>query len=109
MTDTKRKPIWKNELVWLFLITSGLFALLYSKFILGGFAYVFTDCGADTLQINYAQYEMFSSLFRSGDSGYILQAGLGMDVSSYYPAYLIPYNLLLLLAPQRLLPWAVLL
>ena len=37
MTDTKRKPIWKNELVWLFLITSGLFALLYSKFILGGY------------------------------------------------------------------------
>ena len=55
MTDTKRKPIWKNELVWLFLITSGLFTLLYSKFLLGGFAYVFTDCGADTLQINYAQ------------------------------------------------------
>ena len=108
MTDSQKKPIWKNEQVWLFLITSGLFALLYSKFILGGFAYVFTDCGADTLQINYAQYEMFSSLFRSGDSGYILQAGLGMDVSSYYPAYLIPYNLLLLLAPQRLLPWAVL-
>lgn len=108
MTDSQKKPIWKNELVWLFLITSGLFALLYSKFILGGFAYVFTDCGADTLQINYAQYEMFSSLFRRGDSGYILQAGLGMDVSSYYPAYLIPYNLLLLLAPQRLLPWAVL-
>lgn len=108
MTDTKRKPIWKNELVWLFLITSGLFTLLYSKFILGGFAYVFTDCGADTLQINYAQYEMFSSLFRSGDSGYALQAGLGMDLSSYCPAYLIPYNLLLILAPQRLLPWAVL-
>ena len=108
MTDSQKKPIWKNELVWLFLITSGLFALLFSKFILGGFAYVFTDCGADTLQINYAQYEMFSSLFRRGDSGYILQAGLGMDVSSYYPAYLIPYNLLLLLAPQRLLPWAVL-
>ena len=108
MTDTQRKPIWKNELVWLFLITSGLFALLYSKFILGGFAYVFTDCGADTLQINYAQYEMFSSLFRSGDSGYALQAGLGMDLSSYCPAYLIPYNLLLILAPQRLLPWAVL-
>ena len=61
MTDSQKKPIWKNELVWLFLITSGLFALLYSKFILGGFAYVFTDCGADTLQINYAQYEMFSS------------------------------------------------
>ncbi len=108
MTDTKRKPIWKNELVWIFLITSGLFTLLYSKFILGGFAYVFTDCGADTLQINYAQYEMFSSLFRSGDSGYALQAGLGMDLSSYCPAYLIPYNLLLILAPQRLLPWAVL-
>ena len=108
MTDTKRKPIWKNELVWLFLITSGLFTLLYSKFLLGGFAYVFTDCGADTLQINYAQYEMFSSLFRSGDSGYALQAGLGMDLSSYCPAYLIPYNLLLILAPQRLLPWAVL-
>lgn len=108
MTDSQKKPIWKNELVWLFLITSGLFALLYSKFILGGFAYVFTDCGADTLQINYAQYEMFSSLFRSGDSGYALQAGLGMDLSSYYPAYLIPYNLLLILAPQRLLPWAVL-
>lgn len=108
MTDSQKKPIWKNELVWLFLITSGLFALLYSKFILGGFAYVFTDCGADTLQINYAQYEMFSSLFRSGDSGYALQAGLGMDLSSYCPAYLIPYNLLLILAPQRLLPWAVL-
>ena len=108
MTDTQKKPIWKNELVWLFLITSGFFAVLYSKFIVGGFAYVFTDCGADTLQINFAQYGLFSSLFRSGENGYILQAGLGMDVTSYYPAYLIPYNLLLLLAPQRLLPWAVL-
>lgn len=43
MTDTQKKPLWKNELVWLFLLTSGLFAILYSKFILGGYAYVFTD------------------------------------------------------------------
>ena len=56
MTDTQKKPLWKNELVWLFLLTSGLFAILYSKFILGGYAYVFTDTGADTMQINYAQY-----------------------------------------------------
>ena len=108
MTDAKKKPLWKNECVLLFLITSGLFVLLFSKFIFGGYAYVFTDGGSDTLQINYAQYGLFSSLFRSGESGYILQAGLGMDVSAYYPAYLIPYNLLLLLAPQRFLPWAVL-
>ena len=101
MTDTQKKPLWKNELVWLFLITSGLFAILYSKFILGGYAYVFTDTGADTMQINYAQYGLFSSLFRSGESGYVLQAGLGMDVSSYYPAYLIPYNLLILLADRH--------
>ena len=47
MTDTQKKPLWKNELVWLFLLTSGLFAILYSKFILGGYAYVFTDTGAD--------------------------------------------------------------
>ena len=40
MTDTQKKPLWKNELVWLFLLTSGLFAILYSKFILGGYAYV---------------------------------------------------------------------
>ena len=65
MTDTQKKPLWKNELVWLFLITSGLFAILYSKFILGGYAYVFTDTGADTMQINYAQYGLFSlSLIR---------------------------------------------
>ena len=38
MTDTQKKPLWKNELVWLFLLTSGLFAILYSKFILGGYA-----------------------------------------------------------------------
>ena len=67
MTDTQKKPLWKNELVWLFLLTSGLFAILYSKFILGGYAYVFTDTGADTMQINYAQYGLFSSLFRSGE------------------------------------------
>lgn len=108
MTDSRKKPLWKNECVLLFLITSGLFVLLFSKFIFGGYAYVFTDGGSDTLQINYAQYGLFSSLFRSGGDGYVLQAGLGMDVSAYYPAYLIPYNLLLLLAPQRLLPWAVL-
>ena len=53
MTDTQKKPLWKNELVWLFLITSGLFAILYSKFILGGYAYVFTDTGADTMQITH--------------------------------------------------------
>ena len=63
MTDTQKKPLWKNELVWLFLITSGLFAILYSKFILGGYAYVFTDTGADTMQINYAQYGLFFLCF----------------------------------------------
>lgn len=63
MTDTQKKPLWKNELVWLFLLTSGLFAILYSKFILGGYAYVFTDTGADTMQINYAQYGLFLLCF----------------------------------------------
>ena len=53
MTDTQKKPLWKNELVWLFLITSGLFAILYSKFILSGYAYVFTDTGADTMPVSY--------------------------------------------------------
>ena len=104
----KEKTSVENECVLLFLLTSGLFVLLFSKFIFGGYAYVFTDGGSDTLQINYAQYGLFSSLFRSGTDGYVLQAGLGMDVSAYYPAYLIPYNLLVLLAPQHLLPWAVL-
>lgn len=63
MTDTQKKPLWKNELVWLFLLTSGLFAILYSKFILGGYAYVFTDTGADTMQIIMPSMDFFLLCF----------------------------------------------
>ena len=47
------------------------------KFILGGYAYVFTDTGADTMQINYAQYGLFSSLFRSGEKWLCATGGTG--------------------------------
>ena len=71
------------------------FAILYSKFILGGYAYVFTDTGADTMQINYAQYGLFFFSVSEWRKWLRVAGGLGMDVSSYYPAYLIPYNLLI--------------
>lgn len=105
----QKRHLYKNEYVILFVFTNILFLFLYHRFIFGEYAYVFTDVGADTLQINYAQYGLFASLFKSGNiDSYSLSAGLGMDLSSYWPAYLIPYNFIILITPAKWLPWAVL-
>lgn len=106
----KTKQFFTNPFLWLFLIISGLFGLLFIRFILGDYAYFYTDMGADTFDINYPLYCLFSQVFhgkRYGD--YFLNAGLGMDMSSYVFQYLNPVNLLVVLLPERLIPWSVLL
>lgn len=103
------KEWFTNKYLWLFLVTSLLFGGLYIRFILGDYAYFYTDMGADTFDINYPLYVLFSNVFQSGEySDYFLNVGLGMDMSSYVYQYLNPLNLLVVLLPQRLLPWAVL-
>lgn len=103
------KKWFTNKYLWLFLMTSLLFGGLYIRYILGGYAYFYTDMGADTFDINYPLYMLFSKVFQSREySDYFLNVGLGMDMSSYVYQYLNPLNLLVVLLPQRLLPWAVL-
>lgn len=95
---------------WLFLSVSLLFGILFFRFIFGEYAYVYEDIGSDTFHINYPLYMMFSDFVHQGGySDYVLRAGLGMDISSYFYQYLNPLNLLVLILPQRYLPWSILL
>lgn len=106
----KAKQFFTNPFLWLFLITSGMFGLLFIRFILGEYAYFYTDMGADTFDINYPLYCLFSQVFQGkGYEDYFLNVGLGMDMSSYVFQYLNPINLLVVLLPERLIPWSVLL
>ena len=106
----KAKQFFTNPFLWLFLITSGMFGLLFIRFILGEYAYFYTDMGADTFDINYPLYCLFSQVFHGkGYEDYFLNVGLGMDMSSYVFQYLNPINLLVVLLPEHLIPWSVLL
>lgn len=99
-----------NPYLWLFLITSLLFGILFIRFILGDYAYFYVDMGADTFDINYPMYQLFSDVFHGkGYEHYFLNVGLGMDMSSYLFQYLNPLNLLIVLIPKHLIPWGVLL
>lgn len=106
----KAKQFFTNPFLWLFLITSGMFGLLFIRFILGEYAYFYTDMGADTFDINYPLYCLFSQVFHGkGYEDYFLNVGLGMDMSSYVFQYLNPVNLLVVMLPEHLIPWSVLL
>ena len=106
----KAKQFFTNPFLWLFLITSGMFGLLFIRFILGEYAYFYTDMGADTFDINYPLYCLFSQVFQGkGYEEYFLNVGLGMDMSSYVFQYLNPVNLLVVMLPEHLIPWSVLL
>lgn len=114
MESNEKSSLWKNAgrnpYVWLFLVISFLFGILFIRFILGEYAYVYTDCGADTFDINYPLYQLFSDVFHGkGYEDYFLNVGLGMDMSSYLYNYLNPVNLLVVLLPAGLIPWSVLL
>ncbi len=114
MKSRKKSSFWrsagKNPYVWLFLVISLLFGILFIRFILGEYAYFYMDCGADTFDINYPLYRLFSDVFHGeGYEDYFLNVGLGMDMSSYLYNYFNPVNLLVVLLPARLIPWGVLL
>lgn len=103
------KRIARDPAVLLFLLLSALFGVLFWRFILGPYAYVYEDIGSDTFHINFPLYMMFSDfLHGEGYASYVLRAGLGMDISSYLYQYLNPLNLLVVAAPARYLTWAVL-
>lgn len=107
---TIKQSLLFSPYLWLFLVTSVLFGILFVRFILGDYAYLYLDVGADTFDINYPLYRMFSRVFHGeGYSDYFLNAGLGMDMSSYLFQYLNPLNLLVVMLPQKWIPWGILL
>ena len=84
----KKSPCFK-----LFLVISALFSVLFARFWLGDYAYLYLDVGADTFDINYPLYRLFSDALHSGEyEDYFLNVGLGMDMSSYFYQYLNPLN-----------------
>lgn len=110
MKDSKLRRVVISPYLWLFLITSLLFGVLFIQFILGDYAYVYVDMGGDTFDINYPLYYLFSNVFHGGGyENYFLNVGLGMDMSSYLFQYLNPLNLLVVMLPASLIPWGVLL
>ena len=103
------RRLTKSPAFWLFLSVSLLFGILFFNCIFGKYAYVYEDIGSDTFHINYPLYMMFSDFFHQGSyQDYVLRAGLGMDISSYLYQYLNPLNALVVVLPQRYLPWAIL-
>lgn len=110
MKKNSGRQLLKNPYVWLFIMTSALFGILFVRFILGDYAYFYLDVGADTFDINYPLYCLFADVFQGGGyHDYFMNVGLGMDMSSYVFQYLNPLNLLVVMLPQRLLPWSILL
>ena len=104
------KTLRENPYVWLFLAVTFLFGILFIRFILGDYAFFYKDIGSDTFYINYPLYSMFMDVFQGqGFESYSLNAGLGMDMSSYLYQYLNPLNLMVVLLPRQLLPWSILL
>lgn len=103
------RELVKNPYLWLWLLTSGMFAVLFGRFILGDYGYVYTDIGSDTFKINYSLFQLFSDVFHGEVQGnYFLNVGLGMDLSSYLYQYLNPLNFFVVILPKYLLPWALL-
>lgn len=104
------RKLGTSPYLWLFVIISMLYGLLYIRFLVGDFAYVYTDIGGDTFDINYPLYNLFSDVFHGkGYEDYMLNVGLGMDMSSYLYQYFNPINLLMVLIPKRLIPWGIML
>ena len=108
--DSIIKNLRNNPYFWLFFLTSALFGILFIRFILGDYAYFYTDMGRDTFDINYPLYRFFADVVHGkGYSDYNLNVGLGMDMSSYLYQYLNPINFLVVILPSGLIPWGVLL
>lgn len=104
------KKICENPYTWIFLLVSGLYAILYGNFVIGDHAYVYVDIGADTFSINYPLYCLFSDLFHGeGYHNYVLNVGLGMDMLPFLFQYLNPLNLFIVLLPKNLIPWGIVL
>lgn len=104
------KRIRNNPYFWIWLLTSFMWGILNIRYILGEYACFYTDIGGDTFHINYPLYCLFSEVFHGkGFDSYFLNVGLGMDMSSYVYQYLNPVNLFVVLLPESLLPWSVLL
>lgn len=104
------KKIRNNPYFWIWILTSFLWGILNIRYILGEYACFYTDIGGDTFHINYPLYSLFSEVFQGkGFDSYFLNVGLGMDMSSYVYQYINPVNLLVVLLPESMLPWSVLL
>lgn len=104
------RRLWGSPYFWLFLVISILFAVLFVRFWLGDYAYIYLDVGADTFDINYPLYCLFSRVLHGeGYNDYFLNVGLGMDMSSYLYQYLNPLNFLVVALPEHLIPWGILL
>lgn len=104
------KKIRNNPCLWICLLITLLWGILNIRFILGEYSCFYTDIGGDTFHINYPLYCLFSEVFQGKDfDSYFLNVGLGMDMSSYVYQYLNPVNLFVVLLPESLLPWSILL
>lgn len=112
--NEKKSSLWRQLLFSpyfrLFAAVSALWAVLSVRFWMGEYAYLYLDVGADTMDINYPLYCLFSEVVHGGGyEAYFLNTGLGMDMSSYLYQYLNPLNLLVILLPQKWIPWGILL
>ena len=100
--------IIKHKYLMTFFAVNVIFLILYSKFVLFEYAYMYTDIGSDTMAANYPNNVFFSNLFHSGDfSSYALNYGLGKDITSTFIQYLNPINLLLIAFPRDLLVYGI--
>lgn len=97
------KQIKISPCLWLSIVILMLYGILYIRFLAGEFAYMYTDIGSDTFDINYPLYTFFSR----GYQEYSLNVGLGMDMSSYLYQYYNPINLFVVLLPENLIPWGI--
>lgn len=97
------KKIKTSPCLWLSIVILMLYGILYIRFLAGDFAYMYTDIGSDTFDINYPLYTFFSR----GYQEYSLNVGLGMDMSSYLYQYYNPINLFVVLLPENLIPWGI--
>lgn len=88
-------------------IVTLMFAVIYSKYIFGGYAYVFSvagDIGGDTVQSYYPLYSLISGFIHSLNFDiFSLQSGLGADLSFIFSYFCNPLDLLVCLFTENTL------
>mgnify|MGYP000757119174 FL=1 len=88
----------KNRyLLYLLIISTLMFVILYNKMIFHGYIYAYYDIGRDTLATYIPRYFFDSDWIRQGKtSQYCLQNGLGVYTYNPVYKYIFPYNFLLM-------------